>query len=96
MWKCEIRWPYWKLECANHTLLETIILIISTLFWLVWWWWWWWCRVLNIEEVSARAASTNFTTHHDHSKWVVAREPDKPYVCIGDINRMVSFISSDT
>lgn len=45
-------------------------------------------RVLNIEEVSARAATTTFTTHHDHSKWVVAQEPDQPYVCIGDINRM--------
>nr|XP_045617204.1 deoxyribonuclease-2-alpha-like isoform X2 [Procambarus clarkii] len=44
--------------------------------------------VENVENVSARAASTSFTTHHDHSKWVVASEPDKPYVCIGDINRM--------
>lgn len=44
--------------------------------------------VENVESVSARAASTSFTTSHDHSKWVVTSEPDKPYVCIGDINRM--------
>ncbi|KAG0719615.1 Deoxyribonuclease-2-alpha [Chionoecetes opilio] len=44
--------------------------------------------VENIEEVTARAPSTNFTTHKDHSKWVVAARPEKPYVCIGDINRM--------
>ncbi|KAG7166253.1 deoxyribonuclease-2-alpha-like [Homarus americanus] len=47
-------------------------------------------KVENVESVVARAASTSFTTHRDHSKWVVAVEPDKPYVCIGDINRMES------
>lgn len=46
----------------------------------------------NIEEVTARAPSTNFSTHRDHSKWVVAARPEKPYVCIGDINRMVSVL----
>ena len=43
----------------------------------------------NIEEVTARAPSTNFSTHKDHSKWVLAARAEKPYVCIGDINRMV-------
>ncbi|XP_076059922.1 deoxyribonuclease II [Oratosquilla oratoria] len=44
--------------------------------------------VENIESISAAAADLVFTTHHDHSKWAVATEPDEHYVCIGDINRM--------
>lgn len=47
-------------------------------------------KVENIESLSVRAASTNFSTHHDHSKWVAALQPNKPFVCIGDINRMES------
>ncbi|XP_068209876.1 deoxyribonuclease-2-alpha [Palaemon carinicauda] len=47
-------------------------------------------KVENAESILVRAASTSFSTHKDHSKWAVATEPDQPYVCIGDINRMES------
>ncbi|KAK7084824.1 Deoxyribonuclease II activity protein [Halocaridina rubra] len=47
-------------------------------------------KVENSESLSVRAASVSFSSHKDHSKWAVAVEPDKPYVCIGDINRMLS------
>ncbi|ROT83636.1 deoxyribonuclease-2-alpha [Penaeus vannamei] len=45
-------------------------------------------RVMNVQSVTAKAAATSFSTHHDHSKWAVATQPDSSYVCIGDINRM--------
>jgi deoxyribonuclease-2 len=30
----------------------------------------------------------DFTTRHDHAKWAISLDKKKPYVCIGDINRM--------
>lgn len=32
-----------------------------------------------------------FTETKDHSKLAISGDPNKPYVCIGDINRMVRF-----
>ena len=45
----------------------------------------------NVESVSVDTYS--FRTGEDHSKWAVATDDDAPWVCIGDINRMVSSVS---
>ncbi|KAK3919044.1 Plancitoxin-1 [Frankliniella fusca] len=46
-------------------------------------------KVENIEGVSLDSIS--FRTGEDHSKWAVSSSDDKPWVCIGDINRMVKY-----
>ncbi len=30
-----------------------------------------------------------FSTHSDHSKWAVGTNASHPWICIGDLNRMV-------
>ena len=58
-------------------------------------------RVRNIERLKFPIAKMSFTSHNDHSKWTVAvahkmhNSQDTKvadyWVCVGDINRAVSF-----
>lgn len=43
-------------------------------------------KVENVEGLSLDSLS--FRTGEDHSKWAVSSGDEKPWVCIGDINRM--------
>ena len=43
-------------------------------------------RVYNIEDISIKGSKKiNFSTQHDHSKWMVSN--DNSLICVGDINR---------
>uniref|UniRef100_A0A0A9X005 Deoxyribonuclease-2-alpha n=1 Tax=Lygus hesperus TaxID=30085 RepID=A0A0A9X005_LYGHE len=44
-------------------------------------------KVMNIHEILYKPADISFKSHKDHSKWAISASSDKPYVCIGDINR---------
>ena len=47
--------------------------------------------VENIEELGflfSQRKDAKFTTKHDHSKWGISLDSRRPFVCIGDINRM--------
>lgn len=47
-------------------------------------------RVMNVKSIRMDAAGVRFWNSHDHSKWAISfGEPNKNYVCIGDINRAV-------
>lgn len=49
--------------------------------------------MLNVESVYLKEVDLSFNSSHDHSKWAVASENklNKNWVCVGDINRAVSF-----
>lgn len=43
------------------------------------------------ESTSLKSADkVTWNYHQDHSKWAISIESDKPFVCIGDMNRMRS------
>lgn len=45
--------------------------------------------VENVDEMDfPEIQDDDFTTRHDHAKWAISLDKKKPYVCIGDINRM--------
>lgn len=48
-------------------------------------------QVKNIESIAVDVAEAKFKTTSDHSKWAITNSSIN-IVCIGDINRMVSFI----
>jgi deoxyribonuclease II len=45
-------------------------------------------KVQNVQQVNV-TSTAGFSSHLDHSKWAVAYRSQKPWICIGDINRMV-------
>jgi deoxyribonuclease II len=47
-------------------------------------------NVMNIRFESLGLEGYRFAYTKDHSKWGVSTNPSKPWVCIADINRMVS------
>lgn len=45
--------------------------------------------VENIDEMDfVEIEDDDFTTKHDHAKWAISLDSKRPYVCVGDINRM--------
>lgn len=46
-------------------------------------------RVLNIDQIQIDAASYEFESLKDHSKWTVSASGDtqNDWICVGDINR---------
>lgn len=42
-------------------------------------------KIYNIKDVSIKSENIEFTTLHDHSKWMVSLENN--LICVGDINR---------
>merc|ERR1712080_122012 len=45
--------------------------------------------VENVNEMDfVELDDDDFTTKHDHAKWAISLDVKRPYVCIGDINRM--------
>ena len=52
--------------------------------------------VENIKDLKVATPSETFTfdNYADHAKFAIGKSEDKPYVCIGDINRMVSITQS--
>ena len=45
--------------------------------------------VENVDEMNfVEIKNDDFKTTHDHSKWGISLDPRRPFVCIGDINRM--------
>eukprot|EP00088_Acartia_fossae_P003995 TRINITY_DN11712_c1_g1_i2.p1 TRINITY_DN11712_c1_g1~~TRINITY_DN11712_c1_g1_i2.p1 ORF type:complete len:426 (-),score=78.58 TRINITY_DN11712_c1_g1_i2:166-1443(-) len=47
--------------------------------------------VENIAEMDFMGINNeDFTTRHDHAKWAISLDPKRPFVCIGDINRMMT------
>jgi deoxyribonuclease-2 len=48
--------------------------------------------VENVKELDFKSIhpDIDFTTQHDHAKWAVSMDKNRPYVCVGDINRMES------
>lgn len=46
-------------------------------------------RVQNVKQVHLSERQT-FPSHSDHSKWAISSRQEEPWVCIADINRMVS------
>lgn len=48
-------------------------------------------EVENVDAIALKfQTKIQFSTHHDHSKWAIAIKKNRPYVCVGDINRMES------
>ena len=48
-------------------------------------------KVENVEEVKITAGSgESFPFTDDHAKWAISLERERPFVCVGDINRMES------
>ncbi|TRY68785.1 hypothetical protein TCAL_03062 [Tigriopus californicus] len=48
-------------------------------------------EVENVDAIELNFQSKiQFSTHHDHSKWAIAIKKNRPFVCVGDINRMES------
>eukprot|EP00095_Tigriopus_kingsejongensis_P010629 snap_masked-scaffold1028_size131186-processed-gene-0.14 protein:Tk10629 transcript:snap_masked-scaffold1028_size131186-processed-gene-0.14-mRNA-1 annotation:"Deoxyribonuclease-2-alpha" len=48
-------------------------------------------EVENVDRIAfGPPTPVQFDTHHDHSKWAIGQYAHRPYVCIGDINRMHS------
>ena len=45
-------------------------------------------RVENVKQVRLDG-SPAFASHKDHSKWAASARAQQPWVCVGDINRMV-------
>jgi len=45
-------------------------------------------KVFNVKTV--KLLKDSFKEHSDHSKWVVSKHQDHPFICIGDINRMTT------
>ena len=45
--------------------------------------------VENVDEMDfSELDDDDFTTKHDHAKWAISLDSKKPFVCVGDINRM--------
>lgn len=45
----------------------------------------------NVDEVYISATDYSFLNSFDHAKWAVApSNAPEPWICVGDINRMVS------
>jgi len=45
--------------------------------------------VENVNEMDfIELEEDDFTTKHDHAKWAISLDKKRPYVCVGDINRM--------
>jgi len=45
--------------------------------------------VENVQEMDFPGVDReDFLTKHDHSKWAISLDSKRPFVCIGDINRM--------
>ncbi|XP_063709606.1 deoxyribonuclease-2-alpha-like isoform X2 [Culicoides brevitarsis] len=44
-------------------------------------------KVMNVDEIEISAASYDFPTLKDHSKWAVSASDDSNWICVGDINR---------
>jgi len=42
----------------------------------------------TVENVDEMNLFTDFRTTHDHAKWAISLDYKRPFVCIGDINRM--------
>lgn len=47
-------------------------------------------RVQNVKQVHLGDGPI-FSSHSDHSKWAIANDGKEPWVCVADINRMVSY-----
>ncbi|CAG0900521.1 unnamed protein product [Cyprideis torosa] len=47
-------------------------------------------RVQNLEDLSFDVANVKFSSHDDHSKWCISQNELQPWVCVSDINRMVT------
>jgi deoxyribonuclease II len=47
-------------------------------------------KVYNIEQIEFKSVNITFKTLRDHSKWMVSQE--KKLICVGDINRQVTFV----
>lgn len=47
-------------------------------------------RVYNVRQISIDFLKCKFNNYKDHSKYAVSIDEEKPWVCIGDINRAVS------
>ncbi|KAG1660874.1 Deoxyribonuclease-2-alpha [Nymphon striatum] len=44
-------------------------------------------KVYNVENLNYDVVDVSFTNYNDHSKFVVSVHSQKPWVCVGDINR---------
>ncbi|MCH1932940.1 hypothetical protein L9G16_22620, partial [Shewanella sp. A25] len=47
-------------------------------------------RVINIMSMAHPKLNLIYSTHKDHSKLAIAISKAKPWVCVGDINRVKS------
>ncbi|XP_022189882.2 plancitoxin-1 [Nilaparvata lugens] len=49
-------------------------------------------KVMNVENVNlcVKKDCDSFSYTKDHSKWAVSIDDQKPYICIGDVNRALS------
>lgn len=46
--------------------------------------------VRNIKRIRFAAVGMELNSTHDHSKWAISSDAKRPWICIGDINRMTS------